>query len=82
MNNLGSNFFSHRLTTTVITAFPMKFVTERHSDINLSTPNIKVMPAIGNDGTKVMVAARVIKADPVTPAAPFDDTIAIKRRES
>ena len=40
------------------------------------------MPATGTEGTIDSVAASVMKPAPVTPAAPFDDSIATPRRRS
>jgi hypothetical protein len=48
--------------------------------MNRSTPRISAMPAIGTDGTIESVAASVMKPAPVTPAAPFDESIATLSR--
>src|SRR6185436_12257030 len=72
----GSTAPSQRAMTIVATALPMKLVRLRHSLMNRSTPRIRAMPATGTDGTTDRVAARTMKPEPVTPAAPLDDRIA------
>ncbi len=70
---------SQRATTMQATALPMKFVSARHSDMNRSMPRMSAMPTTGTEGTTASVAASVMKPEPVTPAAPFEESIATRR---
>ena len=63
---------SHRATTSVATALPIRLVIARASDMKRSTPTSSVSPATGIVGNTASVAASVTKPLPVTAAAPFD----------
>ena len=71
-----SSSFSQRLITTVATPFPMRLVIARHSLMNRSMPTSKASDWMGIDGTAASVAARVTNHAPVTPVAPFDESMA------
>src|SRR5207248_11093707 len=63
---------SHFATTIVATAFPIKFVGVKPSDIKRWTPRMSATLSTGTLPTEASVAARTTNAAPATPAAPFD----------
>ena len=71
-----------RLTTIVATPFPIRLVIARHSLMKRSMPTRMANDSMGTDGTTESVAASVMKPAPVTPVAPFDESIATDRRTS
>src|SRR4051812_29316966 len=73
---------SQRLTTMVATPLPMRFVSARHSLMNLSMPSRIASDWIGMSGMMVRVAASVTKPAPVTPEAPLDVSMAMSRMVS
>ena len=52
---------SHRATTIVATALPIRFVIARASDMKRSTPSSNVMAATGTEFSDARVAAKVMK---------------------
>ena len=68
--------------TIVATALPMRFVIERASDMNRSTPSSSARPAIGMFGNAESVAASVMNPLPVTAAAPLEVRRRMPRTES
>jgi hypothetical protein len=68
--------------TMVATPLPIRFVSARHSLMNLSMPSRMASDWIGMSGTIASVAANVTKPAPVTPEAPFDVIMAIARMPS
>ena len=73
---------SQRAIATVATAFPIRLVIARTSDMNRSTPTSSASAAGGMVGIADRVAASVTKPLPVTPAAPFYVSIRIARIDS
>src|SRR5438874_7726867 len=67
---------SQRLITNVATPLPMRLVMARHSLMKRSMPTSKASDWTGTDGTAASVAASVMKPEPVTPLAPFDESMA------
>src|SRR6266478_4426418 len=73
---------SERLITTQATPLPIRLVSARHSDMNLSMPTRMAIDWIGMSGTIERVAASVMKPAPVTPEAPFEVIMAMPRMPS
>ncbi len=64
--------FSQWAMTTVATQLPIKLVQARIIPINQSTDSKSTKPIAGKLGITESVAARITKADPGMPCAPFD----------
>ncbi len=76
-----SSSFVHRPMSRVATALPVKFVSARASDKNLSMPTMTPMPSSGSGRCAWRPAASVASPAPVTPAAPFEAMIMKTRSE-